>query len=100
MERAGAVQHYVLLYEVVDNFVTRRVPHRAAHLERVRAANARGELILAGALGDPPTRALLVFRSADRAAAEAFAKADPYVREGLVRRWEVQPWAVVAGGAP
>jgi uncharacterized protein YciI len=31
---------------------------------------------------------------------EAFAQADPYVREGLVRRWEVQPWAVVVGGAP
>jgi len=29
---------------------------------------------------------------------EAFVRADPYVREGLVRRWEIQPWAVVAGG--
>lgn len=97
--QVGAVQHYVLLYEVVDDFAARRAPHRAAHLARVRTANARGELILAGALGDPPTRALLVFRSADRAAAEAFANADPYVREGLVRRWEVQPWAVVVEGA-
>ncbi|HET7263655.1 MAG TPA: YciI-like protein [bacterium] len=100
MEQVGVVQHYVLLYEVVDNFVARRAPHRAAHLARVRDASARGELILAGALGDPPTRALLVFRSADRGAAQAFAEADPYVREGLVRRWDVQPWAVVAGGTP
>lgn len=99
MAQVGVVRHYVLLYEVVDNFVARRGPHRAAHLERAQTAKARGELILAGALGDPPTRALLVFRSADRATAEAFAKADPYVREGLVRRWEVQPWAVVVGGA-
>jgi uncharacterized protein YciI len=92
--------HYVLLYEVVDDFAARRAPHREAHLRLARAANARGELILAGALGDPPARALLVFRSADRGAAEAFAQADPYVREGLVRRWEVQPWAVVVGGTP
>lgn len=99
MERVGVVQHHVLLYEVVDNFEARRGPHRTRHLERVRSAKARGELILAGALGDPPTRALLVFRSADRTTAEAFANADPYVREGLVRRWEVQPWAVVVGGA-
>lgn len=90
--------HYVLLYEVVDDFVARRAPHREAHLRLAREANARGELILAGALGDPPTRALLVFRSADRGAADAFAGADPYVREGLVRRWDVLPWAVVVGG--
>ena len=93
------VGHYVLLYDVVDNFAARRTPHREAHLQLVREAGERGELILAGALGDPPTRALLVFRCADRAAAEAFARADPYVREGLVRRWEVQPWAVVGGVA-
>lgn len=91
--------HYVLLYEVVDSFVERRVPHREAHLKQVREANARGELILAGALGDPPTRALLVFRGVDRAAVVEFAQVDPYVVSGLVLRWEVQPWAVVAGAA-
>jgi uncharacterized protein len=95
----SATEHYVLLYDVVDNFVARRTPHREAHLRLVGEARARGELILAGALGDPPTRALLVFRCQDRGTAEAFAQADPYVREGLVRRWEVQPWAVVVGGA-
>ena len=96
----STVGHYVLLYDVVDNFTARRTPHREAHLRLVRAANARGELVLAGALGDPPDRALLVFRGADRGTVEAFAQADPYVREGLVRRWEVQPWAVVVGSAP
>jgi len=93
------VGHYVLLYEVVENFVERRAPHREAHLKLVRTATDRGELILAGALGDPPTRALLVFRGVDRAAVVAFAGADPYVLSGLVLRWEAQPWAVVAGGA-
>ncbi len=92
--------YYVLLYDVVENFVARRAPHREAHLRLVREGHDRGELILAGALGDPADRALLVFRAADRSTAEAFACGDPYVREGLVRRWEVQPWAVVVGGAP
>ena len=92
------MMHYVLLYEVVENFAERRTPHREAHLQLVREANARDELILAGALGDPPTRALLVFRSAGPGTVEAFARADPYVREGLVRCWEIQPWAVVVGG--
>jgi uncharacterized protein len=92
--------HYVLLYDVVDNFAARRAPHRESHLRLVREAYAREELVLAGALGDPPTQALLVFRSPDRAAAETFARGDPYVREGLVRRWVVEPWAVVVGGEP
>lgn len=90
------MEHYVLIYEVVDNFVERRTPHRGEHLRLVRDAHERGELLLAGALGDPVDRALLVFR-AGRGTAEAFARDDPYVRSGLVRRWEVQPWAVVVG---
>jgi uncharacterized protein len=89
--------HYVLLYDVVENFAERRTPHREAHLRLVRDAHERDELILAGAVGDPPTRALLVFRSAGPGTVEAFVRADPYVREGLVRRWEIQPWAVVVG---
>lgn len=94
------MSHYVLLYEVVENFVARRARHREAHLKLAREAKARGELILAGAVGDPPTRALLVFRTQDQTPAEAFARADPYVREGLVRHWQVQPWAVVIGDTP
>jgi uncharacterized protein YciI len=89
--------HYVLLYDVVDDFVARRTPHREAHLALVHAAHSRGELLLAGALGEPATRALLVFRSPGRGTAEAFARADPYVHAGLVRHWEVHPWAVVVG---
>lgn len=93
------MRHYVLLYDVVENFAERRTPHREAHLRLARDAHARDELVLAGALGDPPTRALLVFRSAGPGTVEAFARADPYVREGLVRRWEIQPWAIVVGGS-
>jgi uncharacterized protein YciI len=63
----------------------------------VKEANRRGELLLAGALGDPVDRALLVFRTQDRSVAEDFARNDPYVVNGLVTRWEVQPWAVVIG---
>ncbi len=39
---------------------------------------------MAGALAEP-AGALLVFRAADKAVAENFAKADPYVNEGLVK---------------
>ena len=31
---------------------------------------------------------------------ENFAKADPYVNEGLVKTWTVRPWTVVVGQDP
>jgi uncharacterized protein YciI len=91
------MKYFALIYYVVDGFVSRRTPFREKHLRLVGEANRRGELLLAGALGDPADRALLVFRTQDRIIAEAFARNDPYVINGLVTRWEVQPWAVVIG---
>ncbi|HWI16376.1 MAG TPA: YciI-like protein [Vicinamibacterales bacterium] len=91
--------YFALLYDVVDDFTTKRTPFRPAHLKEVRESQARGELIMAGALADP-AGALLVFRAADRSVAENFAKADPYVNEGLVKSWKVRPWTVVVGQDP
>ena len=45
----------------------------------------------------PPDAALLVFRGAGPEDAEAFAQADPYVRNGLVTSWRVREWKVVVG---
>ena len=94
------MRYFALIYDVVDDFVDRRAPYREAHLRLVQEAHRRGEILLAGALGMPPDRALLIFRAGDPSIAEAFAGADPYVVNGLVTRWEVQPWAVVAGNEP
>jgi len=94
------MSYYALFYEVVEDFVARRGPYRAEHLRLAREAEARGELFLAGAFTEPADRALLVFRAADRAVAEAFARNDPYVIAGLVSRWEVRCWAVVIGDVP
>ena len=91
------MKYFALIYYVVDGFVSRRTPFREQHLQLVEKANRCGELKLAGALGDPADRALLVFRSQDRSIAEDFARNDPYVMNGLVTRWEVQLWAVVVG---
>jgi uncharacterized protein YciI len=91
------MQYFALFYEVVNDFVSRRAQYREEHLRLARAAHRRGELLLAGALADPPDRALLVFRTPQRSAVEAFARNDPFVTNGLVTRWEVRPWAVVIG---
>ena len=89
--------HYLLFYDVVDDYVNRRAPYRAAHIALAREALARGELVLAGALADPPDGAVLVFRGSSPAVAESFAKNDPYVNNGLVVRWRVREWATVIG---
>lgn len=89
--------HYLLIYDVVPDYVERRAPLRAEHLALARAAQARGELVLGGALADPVDGAVLLFRGDSPAAAEAFAAADPYVRHSLVTRWRVRAWTTVIG---
>ena len=92
-----AAMLFALIYDLVDDYIERRAPLRAEHLTLARAAAERGELRLGGALAAPADTALLVFAGADASVAEAFARADPYVREGLVVRWRVRPWTVVVG---
>jgi uncharacterized protein YciI len=92
--------YFVLFYDTADNYIEKRAPYRAQHLELARDAHARGELLLAGALADPADRAVLVFRAADKATVEAFAERDPYVINGAITRWEVRPWTVVIGNDP
>jgi uncharacterized protein len=83
---------WVLLYELVDDYLERRPAFRSQHLELARAAHDRGELLLAGALADPYDRALLVFAGDSPTVAEAFARNDPYVTNGLVAAWTVRQW--------
>jgi len=89
--------HYLLMYDVADDYVERRAAFRSAHLELGRQAVERGELVLGGALADPIDTAVLLFRGSSPAAAEAFAMADPYVLNGLVKKWRVRPWTTVIG---
>ena len=89
--------YWLLLYDLVDNYLERRAPLRDAHLALVRSAHQRGEILMAGALADPADAAILVFSSDSRVAAEDFAPSDPYVKAGLVTAWRVRQWNVVVG---
>jgi hypothetical protein len=90
------MKHFLLLYDVVPDYVERRAPFRDEHLALARASAERGELRYGGALADPADGAVLAFRG-DRDVAERFARADPYVRNGVVTRWTVRAWTVVVG---
>ena len=89
--------HYLLFYDVAPDYLTRRGEYRAEHLALGWAAQARGELVLGGALADPVDGAVLLFRGDSPAVAESFTAADPYVRNGLVKSWRVRPWTTVIG---
>jgi len=89
--------HYLLFYEVSQDYLKRRVEFRTEHLTLAWQAHSRGELILGGALENPVDVALLLFQGDSSAVAERFAKTDPYVRNGLVKRWWVRPWTTVVG---
>jgi len=81
-----------LTYTYVDGMLERRRPHRAEHLELIERFSAEGRLLFAGALGDPPSGALIVFT--DEGSATEFTGADPYMRAGLITSHRIEPWAV------
>ena len=89
--------HYLLFYEVAEDYVSRRAEFRDAHLQKAWEASVRGELVLAGALANPVDGAVLLFRGDSAEVAEKFARADPYVTSGAVKRWHVREWTTVAG---
>lgn len=89
--------HYLLFYEVAPDYLERRGEYRAEHLALAWKAVERGELLLGGALGDPADGAVLLFEADSPEVPEAFAKADPYVLNGLVARWSVRAWTTVVG---
>ena len=91
------VKHYLLFYEVASNYLERRAAFRSEHLKLAWSSVEQGALQLGGALADPADGAVLLFRGGDKSIAEDFARADPYVREGLVARWHVREWTTVVG---
>jgi uncharacterized protein YciI len=90
------MRHYLLIYTLAPDYLARRPEFRAVHLAHAKAAVARGELLLGGAL-DPPEEAMLLFACDGPEGAEAFARADPYVINGLVTAWRVREWTTVVG---
>jgi uncharacterized protein YciI len=90
--------YYVLFYELMEDYLEKRGAFRTEHLALAEKARKAGQMVMAGALANPPDSALLVFKGDGPEVAEAFAKNDPYVNNGLIRKWYVREWTVVVGG--
>ena len=90
------MKHYLLFYDVADDYLERRPAFRDEHLKLAWSSVEQGALLLGGALADAD-EAVLLFKGENSSVAEDFARADPYVREGLVSRWHVREWTTVVG---
>jgi len=89
--------HYLLFYETTEDYMERRKEFRSEHLTLAWKSHEEGKLILGGALADPVDSAIALFKGDSPAVAEQFAREDPYVRNGLVKRWWVREWITVVG---
>jgi uncharacterized protein len=87
--------HHILFYDYVDEILERRGPYREAHLARIASEREAGRIVMAGALGDPPHGAAIVFHDVTAEEIERFVAGDPYVEGGLVSAWRAEPWNVV-----
>ncbi|MFZ2493847.1 MAG: YciI-like protein [Thermoanaerobaculia bacterium] len=89
--------HFLLFYEAGPDYIERRAAFREEHLDLAWQAAERGELVVGGALGEPSDGSLLLFSGDSSEVAERFANSDPYVINGVVKRWYVRPWTTVVG---
>ena len=92
---------YAIIATDQPGSLEQRLAHRPAHLERLRALQAQGRLLLAGPFPaidseDPGpagfSGSLIVAEFADLAAAQDWADKDPFVAAGVYRSVEVKPF--------
>lgn len=95
---------YAIIATDVANSLESRLAARPAHIERLQKLHAEGRIVLAGPhpavdSNDPGAAgfsgSLIVAEFDSVAAAQAWAKADPYVAAGVYANVEVKPFKQV-----
>lgn len=89
--------HFVLECHDKPNSLELRLANRPTHLDYLNSK--LDHIIIAGPLldeaGEKPVGSLLVLDFPDKAAAEAFAAADPYAIAGLFQSVSIRPYRKV-----
>ena len=95
-----SMKHFLLLYTYASDYLEKRAAVRQ-RISNSRALPSRAdELQLGGAVpSDDPPFGLLLFKAETAQVAEDFARADPYVSQGVVTSWRVREWITVVGEA-
>ena len=91
------MNYYILKYQLAENYLKDRGQYRAEHLGLAKEAAEKGQLVLGGAMDDPADEAILIFKCENDKLAKSFAENDPYVKNGLIKNWEVRKWNAVIG---
>jgi uncharacterized protein len=82
---------YVLFYDSADDLATKAPAVFPAHQARWADFLKDGSLLMIGPFAEAQSEgSMAIFRT--REAADAFATSDPFVLEGVVKRWRVQAW--------
>jgi uncharacterized protein YciI len=82
---------YVVLYESADGAMPRLMELFPAHRERWQGYAERGELLMIGPFANAQDDgAMGIFTT--RESAEEFVSGDPFVLNGLVKRWSIKEW--------
>ncbi|MDQ8023777.1 MAG: YciI family protein [Moraxellaceae bacterium] len=81
----------LMFYEIATDGMDKAPIYYEAHVARLQAFQQRGVLLMAGPYGMPPAGALGVFT--ERAAADEFAREDPFVLNGVVSKVTLHDWA-------
>ena len=90
---------FVVFYSSADDVASTAPAHFPAHKARLDEFHARGELLMVGTFADPQAQgSMSIFRT--RQAAEEFVAGDPFVRNGVVRSWEIRQWNETYRGQP
>jgi uncharacterized protein len=85
------VPKYVLFYESADDVRSKAPLHFRAHVARWKEFQSDGRLLMIGTFANPQEEgSMAIFTT--REAAEAFATSDPFVLNGVVRRWSIREW--------
>ena len=85
-----AAMKIVVFYELAADGIALVPANYHAHSARLQEFHARGVLLMAGPLGNPPEGALSIFT--ERAAAEEFVAGVPFVLNGVVGKWRMVEW--------
>jgi uncharacterized protein YciI len=82
---------FVLFYDSADDVRSRAPRFFAAHVARWKDFQSQGTLLMIGTFANAQDEgSMAIFTT--REAAEAFAKSDPFVLNGVVRRWSIREW--------
>lgn len=90
---------HVLQYDYVADALEKRKPYREAHLAFMGKQIEKGNVVLGGALDNPPTGGLIILRNLSSSDIEKLAQQDPYVINGIVTKYAIKPYIAVVGDA-